>query len=350
MNSKKTRKLKVFHGLVNYGTQAGLFARELRKQGIDAISVSYPDPFKRQIDVELLHGGNIFEKVVKHTWNWIRRIYWFFRYNVFHFYFGTTLLPKQIDLPFYKIFGKKVIMEYLGWDLQLYQYSIDKYNYTNAHFYKEKDEAISSDAIKLRRLKFESKFLNKQTVCAPYLSEFLPSAEILPLAIDIDEYKFVPKNSIGNTIKLLHAPTHQGNKGTRFIEDAISKLITEGFNIDFKLVSNVTHTELIQEYIKCDIFIDQVLGGWYGTASIEAMAIGRPTVCFIRESYFDFINYANIIPIINANPETIYEVLRKAIIEKEKLPEIGLRSRKFVEEVHDVRKLTRRLIAIYRSL
>jgi hypothetical protein len=31
--------------------------------------------------------------------------------------------------------------------------------------------------------------------------------------------------------------------------------------------------------------IDQIMAGWYGTASIEAMAIGRPVICFIRESY-----------------------------------------------------------------
>ncbi|HSW67429.1 MAG TPA: glycosyltransferase [Bacteroidales bacterium] len=349
MKPNPKRKLRVFHGLANYGTQAGLFALELRKNNIAAISVVTADSFKRQIDVELLHGGNVFQKIFKHSYNWVRRFYWFFRYNTFHFYFGSSLFPGQADLPLYKIFGKKVIMEYLGWDLQLYQYSINKYKHTNALYYNRKDEGIAGDLVKLRRLEFESKHVNKQLVCAPYLSEFLPSAEVLPLAISLDNLNFAPKDLPKGTLKFLHAPTHRASKGSDFIEDAITKLKAEGFDIDFKLVDNTTHADLIKEYINCDIFIDQIHGGWYGTASIEAMAIGRPTVCCIREDYFEYINYGDKIPIINANPDTIYEVLRKVVLEKEKLPEIGLRSRKFVEEVHDVKPLTQRLITIYNS-
>ena len=62
----KEKKLKVFHGLVNYGMQAGVFANELRNKGIDALSVSNSDSFKRLIDVELPHGGSFFIKIIKH--------------------------------------------------------------------------------------------------------------------------------------------------------------------------------------------------------------------------------------------------------------------------------------------
>jgi hypothetical protein len=350
MTLKSTRKLKVFHGLVNYGTQAGLFARELRKNGIDAISVVYPDPFKRLTDVELLHGGNILQKIIKHSFNWLRRIYWFFRYNTFHFYFGTTLFPRQLDLPLYRFFGKKVVMEYLGWDLQLYKHSIAKYELTNAKYYKTPEDAIAGDEKKIKRLRYESKYINKQLICAPYLAEFLPSAEVLPLAFDVDSIEFIPKGIPEKNIKILHAPTHYGNKGTKFIQEAIEKLKKEQFDIEYKIVSGISHTQLIQEYIMCDIFIDQIVSGWYGTASIEAMAVGRPTICFIRETYFEYINYGDKIPLIIANPYNIYEVLKKTIIERDKLPEIGIRSRRFVEDIHNVTILTQRLIEIYKSL
>lgn len=343
----KQKKLKVFHGLVNYGTQAGLFAKELRKHGIDAISVSYPDPYKRLIDVELLYGGNIIQKILKHLWNWIRRFYWFCSFNTFHFYFGSTLFPKQWDLRFYKFFRKKVIMEYLGYDVQLYQYSLNKYKITNVEFYKPHLESIIADQIKIKRLKYESKYLDKQIVCAPYLSEFVPNSIILPLAIDLDKYIFSPRPVPVNEIVIMHAPTDFNNKGTSFIIDAIDKLINEEYNIKKLIIENVKHDELINKYLECDIFIDQVLGGWYGTAAVEAMALGRPTLCFIREEYFRYIDYGEKIPIINANPTNIYEVLKKTIENKNLLPEIGYKSRKFVEEIHDLKKLTIKLISIY---
>lgn len=346
----RQKKLRVFHGLVNYGTQAGLFAQELRKQGIEAISVAYPDKFKRQIDIELLSGGNLFQKIFRHSWNWIRRFYWFFKYNTFHFYYGTSLFPKQLDLPLYKLFNKKVVMEYLGYDVQLYQYSIDKYDLTNVKFYKSKEESIISDKKKLKRLNYESKFIHKQFVCAPYILEFVPEAVVLPLGIDVSKFEYSPRPIPENEFNIMHAPTSRGNKGTDFILNSVNKLVKEGYKINFMLVENVTHVELKKKYLESDIFIDQIVGGWYGTAAIEAMALGRPTICFIRESYFDHINYGTEIPIINATPDTLYAVLKKVLNEKMFLPDIGKKSREFVEKYHDVRVLTSKLISIYNYL
>jgi hypothetical protein len=341
------KKIKVFHGVVNYGTQAYLFAKELRKKGFDALSVSNKDRFKREIDVEMLNGGNFVQKLIKHFWNLILKLYWFSKFNTFHFYFGTTLLPKQWDLPFYRLFGKKVFMHYLGHDVQLYKDSIEKYEVTNVRFYKGQEQALKSDTQKKKRLKYESKYVNKQIVCAPYLSEFVPKSCLLPLAIDVSSIEFCPKVAPKEEVVIMHAPTSRNNKGTSFILDTLKCLKNEGFKIKILLVENVSHKELIEKYKECDIFIDQILAGWYGTASIEAMAVGRPTVCFLRESYFQYIDYEKKIPIINAHPSTIYDVLKKLIQDKYFFPEIGKRSRGFVEDVHEVSKLTTKLISIY---
>jgi glycosyltransferase involved in cell wall biosynthesis len=351
MRLSKKNRLRVFHGIVNYGTQAGLFAQGLREEGIDALSVSYPDPFQRKIDVELFDSeGNIFVRIIKKTLNQIRMFYWFFRYNTFHFYFGTTLSPKQWDLFFYRIFNKKIIMEYLGYDVQLYQYSLERYEITNVRYYKTHDDSVLYDRRKTTRLKFESRYIDKQLVCAPYLSEFVPGSEVLPLAIDLRDYEYSPKEMTDDEIVIMHAPTNRGNKGTSFILEAIDRLLKDGYNIRIHLVENITHDELKMKYLECDIFVDQILGGWYGTAAIEAMAIGRPTVCFLRESYFDFIDYGESIPIINAQPSNIYEVLKETLEERHHLPRLGEKSRIFVENVHDINKIIKRVIEIYKNL
>ena len=184
MNSKKTKKLKVFHGLVNYGTQAGLFARELRNQGIEAIAVTYPDSFKRITDVELKHGGNIFQKIVRHTWNYLFRIKCMFKYNVFHFYYETTLLPYQLDLPVLKFFCKKIVMEYLGNDIQSYKISIEKYKWTNMPGFIGAGDPEAYDKRIEKRYSNETKFTDLQAVCAPVYSEFVPKSIVIPLAID----------------------------------------------------------------------------------------------------------------------------------------------------------------------
>lgn len=341
-------KIRVFHGLVNYGTQAGSFAKELRNQGIEAFSLVYPDRFKRQVDEELRFGGTFFLKVLRHLLNYLKLLHCFFYYNTFHFYYGTTLFPHQLDLPFYRLFGKKVIMEYLGTDCQLYSYSIEKYKWTNSSGrFPKKEDGDYNDLIIKKRLRSESPYIDRKFVCAPLYSEFVKNSTVLPLGVDLSDFNYYPMSK-KDKIRIMHAPTHRGFKGSEYILKALDRLIDEGYQIEVDLVEGVTHAELKDRYRQCDIFIDQILAGWYGTASIEAMAIGRPVICFMRDSYFEHIDFGIDIPVISANPDIIYDVLKHTItLSFEQLQNKGASSRLFVEHVHDVRKLTKQLIADY---
>ena len=335
----KPNEMKVFHGLINYGTQAGLFAKGLRNRGIDAISVVKPDPFKRLSDIELRHGGNFFQKIYKYTLNYLFLFKCMFRYNIFHFYYGQTLLPKQIDLYFYKLTGKKVIFHYLGGD-------VDTYNQCeNVDYYGRK----INNKPKLKRLKHETKFASYQFVCAPFYAQFVKNSIVLPLAIDIENFPYYPLQSNLQTIRILHAPTNRQFKKSDYIESAIEKLIKEGYDIDYVCVSNITHEQLKKEYINAHIIIDQ-LNFWYGTVSIEAMALGRPVIAGYESQYFKYIDYGDQIPIINADIQNIYNVLKQTLDNKSLLPEIGMKSRKFVENIHNLDKLSQQLIQYYEKL
>jgi len=345
-------KIKVFHGLVNYGTQSGFFARELRNKGFDAISVVNPDRFKRLTDVELLHGGSFPVKLLRHTYNYLCKLYWLFKYNIFHFYAGSTLFPGQVDLPVIRLLGKKIIMEYLGTDIQGYEVSVQKYKWTNLRAIMTPEQGLIYDKRNHDRYKFEQKYIHKSLVCAPVYSEFVHGSEVLPLAIDIHKFQFSPLPEIKNNVfRIMHAPTHRANKGTDYILDALDRLKTEGFQIEVDLVENILHDSLLEQYKKCHLFIDQIMGGWYGTATIEAMAIGRPVIVCLREEYFQYIDYGKKIPAIHADPENIYDTI-KATLESgfDKLLDIGLKSRAFVEEVHALSRVTEKLISIYNKL
>jgi glycosyltransferase involved in cell wall biosynthesis len=336
---------RVFHGLVNYGGQAGVFSKELRQLGYQSFSAVSSERFSRSVDFILPHWRNSFLDKVMSPWRIAIRFSWFFKFDIFHFYFGRTLLPYQLDLPLYSFFGKRVVMEYLGSDVQEYQRSIDQYGkFTNVGFYF-KDGPRHDMRIKKRRA-YEKKYIDLELVCAPYLSEFVPGSKVLPLALDLSIYEPRPLELDGK-IRILHAPTHRGNKGSDYIIEAVERLQKEGEDIDFVLVESMSHADLIEEYKKCHLFIDQIAGGWYGTASIEAMACAKPVVCFYREDYLKYIDYGDQIPLINANIDSIYKVLRSTIENKSNLRKIGLSSREFVLNVHDVKKITSRLIELY---
>jgi hypothetical protein len=55
-------------------------------------------------------------------------------------------------------------------------------------------------------------------------------------------------------------------------------------------------------YEKADLLVDQLLAGWYGGVAVEFMALGKPVVCYLRESDLRFLPEAmrRQIPIIRA--------------------------------------------------
>jgi glycosyltransferase involved in cell wall biosynthesis len=342
-----TKEIKIFHGIINYGTQAGLFVKELRKRGFVSFSMGIPDPFKRTIDFELLHGGNFLQKILKHLINFLLKFYCFFKYNTFHFYYGKTLFDSKIDLPFYRFLGKKVVMEYLGNDIHLHSILVDRYKLPPEHSYSLNIE--EHDKQTLERFNYEKKFIDKMLVCSPCYAEFAEDAETLTLALDIDRYEFkLP--IIGDKIIIMHAPTDRIFKGSTIIEECIEKLINEGYPIEYNMVQGVTHEQLMLEYQKANIFIDQISTGWYGTASIEAMAFGVPTLVFYDPLYSKYIDYYDEIAAINIDKDTIFSKLKEILDQPEQLEALSFKMRAFVEKYHSVEKITDRLVEIYQEL
>ncbi len=346
----RNQNMRVFHGVVNYGTQSGFLAKEMRKNGIEACSVTAYDRFDRITDVRLKHSGaNILQKICNYTWNKFYLFRCFFSYNIFHFYASKTLTKSQWDLPLYRLFGKKVVFEYLGIDVQKYKYSVENFEFTNIVHLINENKAEEHDRTIEEKLERHSKYADLQLVCAPCYSPFVPGATVLPLGIDLNEYTYTPMRVPGDNIKIMHAPTHRGNKGTKFILEAVDQLSKEGIPVEMMLIENVSHSRLKELYVECDIFVDQILF-WYGTAAIEAMALGRPVVCSHFKEFYKYVNYAEKIPMINADPDTIYDKLKYLIENKDYLPGIGKRSREFVEEVHNLEKKTQILIDLYKKL
>lgn len=345
--------MNVFHGLVNYGTQAGLIAKGLREFGVNAKSYVMPDNYQREADFQFKHGGNIIRKIIIHLFYnpWIK-VQCLFKYDIFHFYYGTSLLPFNLDLPIIKLLGKKIVHHYLGYDVELYQETKDKYEFSNMDWIPLDKGRLRDERIK-KRLAFEQKYSDVQIVCAPQYSPFVPNSIFIPLAIDLNNYlysKLLEKDYNRESVKILHAPTHRGIKGTTYLEKAVKRLKSEGWNVELKICEGISHKELMDEYKKCDFYVVSLLGGWYGTAAIEAMAVGRGVVGFLRDEYFDYTDFKQAeIPIVKADKLSIYEVLKK-VLRKKEFVEWGRKSREFVENVHDLNVISKKIFDIYTQL
>ena len=114
---------------------------------------------------------------------------------------------------------------------------------------------------------------------------------------------------------VVHAPSDRRVKGTHYVLEAVDRLQRSGIAVELRLVEGLTRDAAVPLYADGDVFVDQLIAGWYGGAAVEAMALGRPVIAFIREDDLSLIPEAmrDELPVVNATPETIDGSLRKLV-------------------------------------
>ena len=318
------RKPRIFHGLFNISGIPGSMARVERAHGYHSRAICFPDGhFKRSIDqtIEELSPG-LFLNAVK-------------EYDIFNFHFGYSFFGQNLkDIRLLKMMGKKIFMHFHGCDIRDSKYVLQKYP-INACM--ECWPMLCSENRALAR-RVAATQADRVFVSTPDLVEFVPGAIWLPQLVDIDEIDAIiadekPYSSKpGGRITIAHAPTATNMKGSRFVEEAISDLQKRGYEVELKLLTGMSHAEVIKAMYRADIVIDQLLNGAYGVVSIEAMALRKPTVCFIREDLMTV--YGNELPIWSASVHDLSERLVALIENKSRWREIGEKSRQYVENTH----------------
>ncbi len=238
--------------------------------------------------------------------------------DVFHFYFGLTLVPKSLQFPLLRATGKRSVMHFLGSDIRgkpLAQLAWAK---------RAGGRIVGSyDAIR-----------------------WVPDAEVVPPGIDLREYEPHPPSDAQRPV-VLHAPSSRRRKGTEHVIAACAQL-----PVELEIVEGLHHDEARRRYERADIVVDQLNAGWYGLFAIEAMALGKPVVTFLHEEAVDRTEHAfqARVPIVNASAETLVERLRPLVEDAALRRELGAAGRAYVERVHDLDRVADRLLAIYARL
>lgn len=151
-------------------------------------------------------------------------------------------------------------------------------------------------------------------------------------------------------LRIVHAPNHRAFKGTRFLEAAIAELQAEGVPIDLVMVERVPNDEALAIYRSADIIFDQCMIGFHGYFALEAMALGKPVICYIRHPE-RYLLSPDECPILNVHKDQLKERLRRfATDDRKELHVIGLRSRAYVERYFSVDAFARRLEGAYEDL
>ncbi|WP_274363646.1 glycosyltransferase family 4 protein [Paenibacillus thermotolerans] len=264
--------------------------------------------------------------------------------DIFHFHNGNTFVTDNLDLPLIAETGKKLVMHHWGNDVRSSQRNRKLNPYSLPPSYLS-DEQIH------KRLLFLSKYIPAAVVqdfeVFPYVSDYYRKVFVLPLACDISSFTPSYPQANQRELTIVHAPTNRDFKGSDHVERAI-KLLNKKARFTYKLVERMNHEQALAAYQSADIVIDQLLCGSYGMVSVEAMAMGKVVVAFVRDDVRERLPPD--LPIVVANPDTLYSVLLHLFKNPELRHEIGKASRAFAEKHHSVEHVANQLITIYRQL
>lgn len=377
------RKIRVLHCPAIVAGNAQQLARAERELGIESWVVALTgSPFGYGTD-EILweRKDNVIMREIK-RWRLLWRALKDF--DIIHFNFGQSITPEWLpphptfrekhhllslsiynfyarmlglrDLLLLKKAGKGIVVTYQGDDARQGDFCQANFEISPATEVEPGYYSKKSDAHKRRKIAQFGKYADRIYALNPDLLHVLPvRSQFLPYShIDLRDWKPINKpNPNPKEPVIVHAPSHQGVKGTPFVLEAISRLKSEGVALEFVQVEGVSHSKAREIYERADLLIDQLLCGWYGGLSVEFMALGKPVFCYLREGDLKYIpdQMREDLPIINATPTTIYHVLKEWLTERRhELTEIGQRSRTYVEKWHDPLKIAARLKADYESI
>lgn len=177
-----------------------------------------------------------------------------------------------------------------------------------------------------------------------------PKAIMLPIAADLSAWTYFPSHQKKN-VTLLHSTNHRIYKGTRFIIEVYEELKKEGFPVELMLIEGKTIEECYKLYKKGDIFVPDVITGWYGSTQIEAMSLGKVVVNYQKEIFKPYHNYyVKHCPIVSANPDNLKKVLIKLINNFDLRKELGYQGSEFVGQYHSLEFIGKLRVTIYEEL
>jgi glycosyltransferase involved in cell wall biosynthesis len=375
------RPIRVLHCPATVGGNPQQLARAERAVGLASRCVAlYPSHFGTRPDEVLFDRDT--PRMVKE----LRRFGLFWRaargYDVVHFNFGRGLFGvPQVgasvatgasriasvwrefycsvchlrELPILKRLGKGIVVTYQGDDARQVDYCRAHYAISYASHLDRAAFSSKDDGIKRKSIAVFARYADRIFANNPDLLAVLPSsANFQPYAsVDLDEWRPRTPPSSDGPVRIIHAPTDRMRKGTEFVIAAVQKLQRDGIPLTFSLVENRLRCEAREVYEDADLLIDQLLVGWYGGVSLEFMALGKPVVCYIRDSDLVHIPPAmrRELPVISATPSDLYQVLRSLLTERRhRLPELGARARRFAERWHDPRAIASEMMRTYASI
>lgn len=283
------------------------------------------------------------------------------RFDVLHFFFGRTLYHSDEtcddpaafhpDLALARSLGRRLFMTLQGCDARDPSSPADDASPCREGGCRHRD-ACRARRDARRRVLFERILPACRAVFCLNPDLVLhagPRARFLPYAgIDVERLPAAPPPRASGPLRILHAPTDRGIKGTPLIEAAVAELASSRA-VELTVVEGRPRGELLGRLARADLVIDQVRIGWYGSLAVEAMALGRPVAAYLRDADLAALppGMRAALPVLRVKPASLADDLSRILDRRAAFPALGDASREFARTWHDPARVARTVLDAY---
>lgn len=273
------------------------------------------------------------------------------RADVLH-WFMSPMLPGALDLRFAARFGKPGLIEFAGGDIRVPQIEADDNEYyarrgPGYEYIGWESERRSQHTQRQFSSARQAALISCWSLL-PYLDPvYYPTAFIVRQRVMTADFEPAYPDPTSRRPVVVHAASAPIAKGTSFVLEAIERLRGD-VDFEFILLDRVPHAEALAAVARADVFLDQFILGAHGGAAVEAMALGKPVVGYVKPSLAP--HYPPDLPLVQAEPKRLADVLGKLLRDGPRRYRLGVESRGYAERHHDAAALGLQLVSIYERL
>ena len=272
--------MRVTHCPVNTAGIPWTNVEALRRRGVDARLVVFNRyRLHPEADVDLGRSGGLARQQLT-QWRAFARLAP--QTDIFHFYFGLTLLPKSVQFPLLRALGKRSV------------HALPRLRHPR--------QAARAARVGAARGRARRRLLRRDPLGARRARD--------PAGHRRARRSSRRRRATASGRSSLHAPSSRTRKGTEHVVAACAAL-----DVDLEIVEGLDHREAFERYRRADVIVDQLNAGWYGVFAIEAMALGKPVVTFLHDEAVRRTEeaFGLEVPIVNASKETLVDALRPLV-------------------------------------
>lgn len=205
--------------------------------------------------------------------------------------------------------------------------------------------------------KYNEYLANKVSGIIPIMYEyeiayegFKNRKQTIPIPININKLKYT-ENKPTNKITIFHGLSRYGFKGTRHVEEAF-EVLSKKYPNDLELIidGKMPLNKYLDVMARTNVVVDQTNGYSLGLNALFALAMGKVVLGGVEPESLKSLAYESC-PAINIEPssQSIVNSIEMLLENRNSIPELGLKGRKFIEKYHNYINIAQKYVDIWKS-